>query len=337
MGDTILRPRFHFSFSDSVIGTEYCVPQSQPPLASAAPPALNFPQSTRRFETCSLRAVPCLSAATCLSAGSPITPISVITRRPRRPSARSSTTPPLPPRRIARRRFSGSRPLHAPRPSPRPPQGRPRFGRPPRVVPAHRGPGQPGLVHGQRRGRVIEYYERKAFGRHLDASRLFLYKVTRNLMKMKGDTGAYLREDDERDGPLRRAARGVLALHRLRRRLRQRAAGLLLRLRPELPGDPVLPPRSSGNVPQERSSAGSSLTSRPASLDVRLHGLPLRSRTATPEGPSRSPARPSAFSGGHAIVAVGYDDRIKIKGKGNAAGPDDRRPAHPQFLGRGLG
>jgi C1A family cysteine protease len=40
---------------------------------------------------------------------------------------------------------------------------------------------------------VIEYYERKSFGRHMDASRLFLYKVTRNLMKMKGDTGAYLR------------------------------------------------------------------------------------------------------------------------------------------------
>jgi C1A family cysteine protease len=40
---------------------------------------------------------------------------------------------------------------------------------------------------------VIEYYERKSFGRHAEASRLFLYKVTRNLMKMKGDTGAYLR------------------------------------------------------------------------------------------------------------------------------------------------
>jgi C1A family cysteine protease len=40
---------------------------------------------------------------------------------------------------------------------------------------------------------VIEYYERKAFGRHIDASRLFLYKVTRNLMKQKGDTGGYLR------------------------------------------------------------------------------------------------------------------------------------------------
>ena len=40
---------------------------------------------------------------------------------------------------------------------------------------------------------IIEYYERKSFGRHIEASRLFLYKVTRNLMKMQGDTGAYLR------------------------------------------------------------------------------------------------------------------------------------------------
>jgi len=40
---------------------------------------------------------------------------------------------------------------------------------------------------------LIEYYERRSFGRHVDASRLFLYKVTRNLMKLKGDSGAYLR------------------------------------------------------------------------------------------------------------------------------------------------
>ncbi len=40
---------------------------------------------------------------------------------------------------------------------------------------------------------VIEYYERRAFGRHVEASRLFLYKVTRNLMKLEGDTGATLR------------------------------------------------------------------------------------------------------------------------------------------------
>jgi C1A family cysteine protease len=40
---------------------------------------------------------------------------------------------------------------------------------------------------------LVEYYERKAFGTHIDASRLFFYKVTRNLMGWGGDTGAYLR------------------------------------------------------------------------------------------------------------------------------------------------
>lgn len=40
---------------------------------------------------------------------------------------------------------------------------------------------------------MVEYFERKAFGKHVDASRLFLYKATRNLLNWTGDTGAFLR------------------------------------------------------------------------------------------------------------------------------------------------
>src|SRR5271157_38334 len=40
---------------------------------------------------------------------------------------------------------------------------------------------------------MLEYYERKAFGKYIDASRLFLYKVTRTFMHEKGDSGAELR------------------------------------------------------------------------------------------------------------------------------------------------
>lgn len=40
---------------------------------------------------------------------------------------------------------------------------------------------------------LLEYYENRAFGKYLDASRLFLYKTTRNLLHWKGDTGAWLR------------------------------------------------------------------------------------------------------------------------------------------------
>jgi C1A family cysteine protease len=40
---------------------------------------------------------------------------------------------------------------------------------------------------------LVEYFERRAHGRYIDASRLFLYKVTRDLLHWHGDTGAYLR------------------------------------------------------------------------------------------------------------------------------------------------
>jgi C1A family cysteine protease len=40
---------------------------------------------------------------------------------------------------------------------------------------------------------LVEYFEKRAFGTFTNASRLFLYKVTRNLLGWTGDTGAYLR------------------------------------------------------------------------------------------------------------------------------------------------
>ncbi len=40
---------------------------------------------------------------------------------------------------------------------------------------------------------LFEYFERRASGRFIDASRLFLYKAERNLLGWTGDTGAYLR------------------------------------------------------------------------------------------------------------------------------------------------
>lgn len=40
---------------------------------------------------------------------------------------------------------------------------------------------------------IVEYFERRAYGKHIDGSRLFLYKTTRNLLGATGDTGAWLR------------------------------------------------------------------------------------------------------------------------------------------------
>ncbi|MCL4378524.1 MAG: cysteine protease [Actinobacteria bacterium] len=40
---------------------------------------------------------------------------------------------------------------------------------------------------------LVEYFEKKANGNYIDGSRLFLYKTTRNLLQKKGDYGAYIR------------------------------------------------------------------------------------------------------------------------------------------------
>lgn len=40
---------------------------------------------------------------------------------------------------------------------------------------------------------IVEYFERRAFAKYLEGSRLFVYKTTRNLLGLTGDTGAWLR------------------------------------------------------------------------------------------------------------------------------------------------
>lgn len=40
---------------------------------------------------------------------------------------------------------------------------------------------------------LVEFLEKRALGRHVDGSRLFVYKTTRNILGWKGDTGAYVR------------------------------------------------------------------------------------------------------------------------------------------------
>ncbi len=40
---------------------------------------------------------------------------------------------------------------------------------------------------------LVEYFEKRAQGKYIDASRLFLYKTSRNMAHCKGDTGSFLR------------------------------------------------------------------------------------------------------------------------------------------------
>ncbi len=53
--------------------------------------------------------------------------------------------------------------------------------------------GQIGSCTSQAGVGVVEYFERRAYGKHINGSRLFVYKTTRNLLQWDGDTGAFLR------------------------------------------------------------------------------------------------------------------------------------------------
>ena len=161
---------------------------------------------------------------------------------------------------------------------------------------------------------IIEYYERKSFRRHIDASRLFLYKVTRNLMKMRGDTGAYLRstigamvlfgvppeeywpytdgpDDFDKEPPAfcYSFAQNYKALKYYRHD----------------------PPSASPEDIMAR------LKAYLAAGHPAMFGFTVYSsiEQAGRSGQIPFPSLRDKIEGGHAVVAVGYDDRLKIKNK----------------------
>jgi C1A family cysteine protease len=157
---------------------------------------------------------------------------------------------------------------------------------------------------------VVEYFEKRAFGRHIDASRLFLYKATRNLLHWTGDTGAYLRTtmgalvlfgvppeeywpyviadfEKEPSAFCYAFAQGYQAIRyvRLDPPVTARDA-LLARIKAFLAAG--LPAMFGFTVYSSISQAGSS-------------------------GLIPYPCPGERVRGGHAMVAVGYDDKTKIK------------------------
>jgi C1A family cysteine protease len=161
---------------------------------------------------------------------------------------------------------------------------------------------------------VIEYYERKSFGRHIDASRLFLYKVTRNLMKMKSDTGAYLRSTI--------------------------GAMVLFGVPPEeywpytddQPGFDNEPPAFCYSFAQNYktikyyrhdppSASPEAILNRVKTYLAAGHpamfGFTVYSsiEQASDTGRIPYPSLRDKIEGGHAVVTVGYDDKMKIKNR----------------------
>jgi C1A family cysteine protease len=155
---------------------------------------------------------------------------------------------------------------------------------------------------------LMEYFQRRACGQHLDASRLFVYKTTRNLLGWKGDTGAYIR-----------TAMGALALFGAPP---ERIWPYVESKFDEEP--PVFCYAFGASFKAVRyyrlDTAGTSpsalLRRIKDSLDggfPAMFGFPVYDEFMNPEhGRVAYPARNSRPHGGHAIVAAGYDDNMTI-------------------------
>jgi len=157
---------------------------------------------------------------------------------------------------------------------------------------------------------MVEYFERKAFGKHVDASRLFLYKATRNMLHWTGDTGAFLR-----------STMGALALFGVPPE----------EYWPYIVADYEKEPsafcyafaQNYQSISYYRlDPSGTSTTNLLSQIKTNLAGyLPsmfgftvYNSYTqAGTTGKLPFPTKGEKIVGGHAIVAVGYDDNMKIK------------------------
>lgn len=157
---------------------------------------------------------------------------------------------------------------------------------------------------------MLEYFERRTTGKHLDASRLFLYKVTRQLLGFQGDDGAYLRTtmkamvlfgvppekywvydvkkfNDDPSSFCFSFAQSYKTLEYYRL-------------------DP------SGTSPKDvLANVKSSLAAElPAMFGFSVYSSVPPLGEGTGEIPF--PSRGDSLEGGHAVLAVGYDDRKKI-------------------------
>jgi len=161
---------------------------------------------------------------------------------------------------------------------------------------------------------IIEYYERKSFGRHIDASRLFLYKVTRNLMKIKGDTGAYLR-----------TTIGAMVLFGVPPEEYWPYTDSLQDFDNEPPAFCYSfaqnyktikyyrhdPPSADAEAILDRIKTYLS-AGHPAMFGFTVYSS---IEQASDSGQIPFPSLRDRIEGGHAVVAVGYDDRLKIRNR----------------------
>lgn len=161
---------------------------------------------------------------------------------------------------------------------------------------------------------MVEYFARKAHGKHIDGSRRFLYKVTRELGRFRGDSGAFLRttmgamvffgippEDYWRYDEAKFDEEPPQFCYALAQSY-QAVPGKYYRLdTPQTPREELLA--------RIKSHLASNL---PAMFGFTVYESIDQ---AGASGRIPYPSKQDKIAGGHAVVAVGYDDKLTVENK----------------------
>jgi C1A family cysteine protease len=163
---------------------------------------------------------------------------------------------------------------------------------------------------------LLEYCERKAFGTHTDASRLFLYKATRNLLQWEGDQGGLLR-----------SAMGALALFGVppeeywkydESSFDEEPTAFCYSFAANYKALSYyrLDPPNTDSTSLLDNIKGHLARQLPLVFGFTVYSS-MGEAQAT--GAIPFPTKGDKVSGGHAVMAAGYDDRKKITGKSKGA------------------
>ncbi|MBI5117900.1 cysteine protease [Candidatus Poribacteria bacterium] len=161
---------------------------------------------------------------------------------------------------------------------------------------------------------IVEYFENRAFGRYLDASRLFLYKVTRNLLGWTGDTGAFLRSTMEAmvlfGVPPEEYCKYIVA------DFEKEPSSFLYAFAQNFQAISYFRLDPPGNSRDDLLKRIKTLLARgiPSMFGFTVYNSISQASTT---GNIPFPVPGERIAGGHAVAAVGYDDSVKIKNTGN--------------------
>lgn len=160
---------------------------------------------------------------------------------------------------------------------------------------------------------VLEYMERRACNRHTDMSKLFVYKMSRRLGDLEGDSGSYIRSTMEAITAFGSPPEKYWPY--LPKRFDEEPSTFCYAFAQNYKAMTYYRLDPAGTKPEEVIRR---VKTRLAAFMPSMFGFTVYDsieQAETNGGRIPFPSRAETVQGGHAVVAIGYDDDLEIKNR----------------------